>query len=216
MLFSSSYTTTWFGETLYPYLCLWSFPLGKTCPVSLGYYIAQSAGKLDSDAAQWGKQENYRLVPDTERGSVICMQSKLLCTIIDLSKLTVNFTVICFLKFASSHPDCGRYCYSLGLCSMQAFVPQQDCVVYLSGIGVIELQLSTLTWDWLGFLQTSFHLIRAFWDRNVTFFGAASNCLGRGCPTGNQWSPKQAEAKGLFSYFCHHCSWWDSWLNSFE
>lgn len=129
------------------------------------------------------------------------MQSKLLCTIIDLSKLTVNFTVICFLKFASSHPDCRRYCYSLGLCSMQAFVPQQDCVVYLSGIGVIELQLSALTWDWLGFLQTSFHLIRAFWDRNVTFFGASSNCLGRGCPTGNQWSPKQAEAKGLFSYF---------------
>lgn len=56
--------------------------------------------------------------------------------------------------FSSFHPECGRWCYTPGLGSAQAFVPQQDCVLYLSGTGVIEMWWSSLSRDCLRFSHT--------------------------------------------------------------
>lgn len=82
---------------------------------------------------------------------------------------------------ASSHSESGRWCYTPCLGSVQASVPQQDCVVYLSGNSVTEI--------WQSFLLGMPQILTDSPRRSIQLFllglkcevfGAYSNCLGRG------------------------------------
>lgn len=117
--------------------------------------LQRAAGELDnpadSDAEQWSRQQNYRLVlilSDTEGDSVISMQTLLsynwsiqipafeqTCTWL----YSAMFSQAIKWTFASSRPEYEGWCHTHGLRSIQACVHHQDCAVYLSGTGVIEM-----------------------------------------------------------------------------